>query len=199
MKTGAPRGWAVSSQEGLKPIVILSLSSDSCEMMQQHLPRPFGQHSFAKTPSLLSLWRFCHFRQEFQVFVSLKDLSLQCQLSSAFSPEKGAFLRERVTHPSVLLSSAMSSVSPLSATVANSPFLKGLDSVQLPGYGFAARGMLLLLPACCLPKPDPQAPDHSHLERPSSVPGFSLTPGFSHKKPCLNPISVCLRQCQACP
>lgn len=107
--------------------------------------------------------------------------TLKHQFSSAFSPEKGAL------------------VSPLSSTVDTSPFLKGLGSIQLPGYEFAARGMLLPLPAHCLPKPDPQSPDHSNLQKPSSVQGFSLTPGISHKKPCLNPVSVCLRQCQACP
>lgn len=76
MKPGAPGCWAVSSQEGLKLVVILSLSSGSCEMMQQHLPRPYGQHSFTKTPPLLSHWRCCHFSQEFQGFVSLKALSM---------------------------------------------------------------------------------------------------------------------------
>lgn len=99
--------------------------------------------------------------------------TLKHQFSSAFSPEKGAL------------------VSPLSSTVDTSPFLKGLGSIQLPGYEFAARGMLLPLPAHCLPKPDPQSPDHSNLQKPSSVQGFSLTPGISHKKPLSQP-RLCL-------
>lgn len=42
------------SQEDLE-LVVLSFSSGSCEMMQQQVPRPFGQYSFTKMPSLLSL------------------------------------------------------------------------------------------------------------------------------------------------
>lgn len=67
----------------------------------------------------------------------------------------------------------------------------------------------LLTEGCCSPHSpiafqslDPsylQPPDLSNLEIPSSVQGFFLTPGFSHKTPCLKPISSCSWQCQACP
>ena len=91
-----------------------------------------------------------------------KVQQLHSQLSSAFSLKEGTLPGERGTCPSVLpalISSAEFSVPPaVSHRDPSFPCLKRLDSAQLPSYKFASRGMLLPLPAPCLPKPDPQSP-----------------------------------------
>lgn len=194
MKNGVPRCWAVFSQEGLKLVVILPLSSGSCEMMQQHLPR---QHSF--TISIISLEML-----PFRVGISsvcVSKSSLKVQGPALKSVIKCTFSRERCPswgegNPSLCPSSPchlcqVPCLTPVSHCGHFSIFA-GAGFCSAPWFEFAARGILLPLPAHCLPKSAPHSPDHSNSEIPSSVQRFSLSPVFSHKNPpCLNPISVC--------